>query len=83
MRASGRSILLMQTIGGSPSAERLLQHEAGLRQRPLRGVDQQQDAVDHRQRALDLAAEVGVARRVDDVDLHAVVDRPRCSWRES
>ncbi len=31
---------------------------------PLRGVDQEQRPVDHRQRALDLAAEVGVARRV-------------------
>ena len=42
--------------------ERLAQHEARLRQRPLAGVDQQQHAVDHRQRALHLAAEVGVAR---------------------
>src|SRR5207248_4579779 len=32
-------------------------------------VHEQQDAVDHRQPALDLAAEVGVARRVDDVHL--------------
>ena len=56
-----------------PGLERLLEHEAGLRQRPLGGVDQQHDAVDHRQRALDLAAEVGVAGRVDDVDLHAAV----------
>ena len=51
-----------------PGLERLAQHEAGLRQRPLGGVDQQQHAVDHRQPALDLAAEVGVARGVDDVD---------------
>ncbi len=48
--------------------ERLAQHEAGLGERPLGGVDEQQHAVDHRQRPLDLAAEVGVARRVDDVD---------------
>ncbi len=52
-----------------PGLERLAQHEAGLRQRALAGVDQQQHPVDHRQPALDLAAEVGVARRVDDVDL--------------
>ena len=32
-------------------------------------VDQQDDAVDHRQDALDLAAEIGVAGRVDDVDV--------------
>ena len=45
-----------------PRLERLAQHEARLRQRALGGVDEQQDAVDHRQPALDLAAEVGVAR---------------------
>ena len=56
--------------------ERLAQHEPGLGQRPLGRVDEQQHAVDHRQPALDLAAEVGVARCVDDVDLHvAVLDR--------
>ena len=48
--------------------ERLAQHEAGLRQRALAGVHQQQDAVDHLQRPLHLAAEVGVAGGVDDVD---------------
>ena len=53
--------------------QRLAQDEAGLRQRALGGVDQQQHAVDHRQPALDLAAEIGVARSVDDVELHAVV----------
>ena len=53
--------------------ERLAQHEPRLRQRPLGRVDEQQHAVHHRQRALDLAAEVGVARRVDDVDLRLAV----------
>ena len=53
--------------------ERLAQDEAGLRQRALGGVDEQQDAVDHGQAALDLAAEVGVAGGVDDVELDAVV----------
>ena len=54
-----------------PGLERLAQHEAGLGQRALRRVDQQQHAVDHGQPPLDLAAEVGVARGVDDVELHA------------
>ena len=53
--------------------ERLLQHEARLRHRPLDGVHQQQAAVGHVQHALDLAAEVGVAGRVDDVDLDAAI----------
>jgi hypothetical protein len=56
-----------------PRLQRLAQHEARLRQRALGGVDEQQHAVDHRQAALDLAAEVGVAGRVDDVHLHVAV----------
>ena len=58
-----------------PPLERLAQHEPRLRQRPFRRVDEQHDRVDHRQRPLDLAAEIGVARGVDDVDQGvAVVD---------
>ena len=56
-----------------PALERLAQHEARLRQRPFRRVDEQHHPVDHRQRALDLAAEVGVAGRVDDVDQQVAV----------
>ena len=56
---------------GQARHQRLAQHEAGLRQRALAGVDEQEHAVDHGQAALDLAAEIGVARRVDDVDRHA------------
>src|SRR6478752_566246 len=52
--------------------ERLAQHEAGLGQRALGRVDEQDDPVDHRQAALDLATEVGVAGGVDDVDGDAV-----------
>ena len=56
--------------------ERLAQHEAGLRHRALGGVDEQQAPVGHVQHPLDLAAEVGVAGRVDDVDGHVgVADR--------
>ena len=73
MRASGRSILLMTTIGGSLRFERLHQHVARLRQRTFARVDQQHDAVDDLQRALDFAAEVAVAGRVDDVDLDVVI----------
>jgi len=56
--------------------ERLAQDETGLRQRPFAGVDEQQNTVDHGQCPLDLAAEIGVTRGIDDVDLDvAVVDR--------
>ena len=47
----------------------LAQDEARLGQWALTGVDQQQDAVHHREGALDLATEVGVAGRVENVDL--------------
>ena len=57
--------------------ERLRHHELGLRQRTLGGVDQHQRAVDHVENAFDLAAEIGVARRIDDVDASAVPDHRR------
>ena len=49
--------------------ERFRKHVAGLRQRALRGIDQEHDAIDHLECALDLAAEVGVTWRIDNVDL--------------
>ncbi len=52
--------------------ERLPEHEARLGERPFARVDEEQRAVDHLHDPLDLAAEVGVARRVDDVDLDAL-----------
>ena len=51
--------------------ERLGQHVARLRQRPLGRIHQQHHAVHHLQRALHFAAKIGVARRVDNVDLAA------------
>ena len=47
---------------GQASFERLAQHEARLGQRALARVDEEEHAVDHGERSLDLAAEVGVAR---------------------
>src|SRR5580700_7185914 len=46
---------------------------AGLRQRAFGSVDEEHDAIDHFEGAFDFAAEVGVARSVDDVDLLAFV----------
>jgi hypothetical protein len=60
-------------MGFSPCASALRGHEARLRHRPFDRIDEQQHAIDHRQHALHLAAEVGVAGRVDDVDVHALV----------
>ena len=56
-----------------PALERLAQHETRLRQRALGRIDQQHHAIDHRQRALDFPAEVGVSWRIDDVDQEVVV----------
>ncbi len=55
--------------GREAQLERLAEHEPGLGQRPFARVHQQQHAVHHLERPLDLAAEVGVPGRVDDVDL--------------
>ena len=58
--------------------ERLADDELGLRHRPFGGVDQHDGRIDHRQDALHLAAEIGVAGRVDDVDAGVLpVDRGR------
>ena len=51
----------------------LAQHEAGLRHGALEGIDQKQATVGHVQHALHLAAEVGVTRSVDDINLRALV----------
>ena len=51
--------------------QRFLGHEAGLRHRAFDRIHQQQHAVDHRQHALHLAAEVGVSRGVHDIDVVA------------
>ena len=57
-----------------PDLERLGDDEFGLRQRPLGGVDQHHRAVHHVEDALDLAAEIGVAGRVDDIDAGVLPD---------
>ena len=49
--------------------QRLQRYETRLRHRTFHRVDEQQHAVDHAENPLDLAAEVGMARRVDDVDV--------------
>ncbi|VWM23859.1 Uncharacterised protein [Collinsella intestinalis] len=58
---------------GKTGVDGVTQHETGLGHGALKSVDEQQRTVGHAQHALDLAAEVGVAWRIDDVDLHAVV----------
>ena len=63
--------------GRQVARKRLLEHVPRLRQRALGRVDQQDDAVDHGERSLHFTAEIGVARGVDQVDLHALPDDGR------
>ena len=63
--------------------QRLGDDEFGLRHRAFGGVDQHEDAVDHAEDALDLAAEIGMAGGVDDVDAHVTPHQRRCIWRGS
>jgi hypothetical protein len=55
--------------GPEPERQRLSRNELGLRHRTFGRIDQKDHTVDHREDALDLRAEIGVARRIDDVDV--------------
>ncbi len=59
--------------GGQSLLQGLAQDEAGLGQGPFGGVHQEEDAVHHVEGALHFAAEIGMARGVDDVDLDAPI----------
>ena len=59
--------------GLEPQGQRLARDKTGLRHRAFHRIHQQQHAVHHRQHALDLAAEIGVSGRIDDVDVRALV----------
>ncbi len=54
--------------------QRLGDDELGLRQRTFGGVHQHQRAVHHVENAFDLAAEIGVAGRIDDIDAGVLPD---------
>ena len=57
---------------GQAGLKGLAQHETGLRQRPFRGVHQQDRAAGHGKGALHFATEVGVAGSIDNVDFYAL-----------
>ncbi len=60
--------------GVEAAGERLADHEFGLRENALGGVHQDDGAVHHIQDAFHLAAEIGVAGGVDDVDAGVAPD---------
>ena len=51
----------------------MLQDETGLRHGSLKGVDQEENAVDHFEHTFDLTAEISMSGGVDDIDLHIFV----------
>src|SRR5258707_8191538 len=55
----------------------LAQYVTSLRQRAFARVHQQHDAVDHLERALHLAAKIGVAWRIDNIDFCAGIEHGR------
>ena len=57
-----------------PDLQRLRHHEFGLRQRTFGRIHQNDRAVHHVEDAFDLAAEIGMAGRIDDVDAHILPD---------
>ena len=57
--------------------KRFPQHVARLRQRAFTRVHQQHHAIHHFERALHLSAEVGVPRRIHNVDLDVVIKNGR------
>jgi hypothetical protein len=68
--------------GPQPLRQRLAEHELGLRHRAFGGIDEDHHAIHHRQNAFNLAAKVGVARRVDDIDARVFPDQ-RGNFRQN
>src|SRR5437588_6868706 len=73
-RFSRPGILAVDLIDYDDRLETELQcfrkHEFGLRHHGFRGVYEQHDTIDHGENALDLAAEIRMARRIYDIDPH-------------
>ena len=57
-----------------PLLQRFAKHELCLRHRPFSGVGQQDHAVGHAKNAFHLAAKIGMAGRVDNVDARILPD---------
>src|SRR4051812_9448383 len=74
VRTCARTIYFVHHYDGFESeGKRLARNKPGLRHRAFHGIDQQQHAVHHRQHALDFAAEIGMSRRIYDIDVRALI----------
>ncbi len=75
VRPGVRAVNLVDDDDGAQAAgQRLADDELGLGQHALGGVHEHDRAVHHAEDALDLAAEIGVAGRVHDVDARSAPD---------
>ncbi len=82
-RARIRAVDLVQHNNGRQlRCESLLKNVARLRQRAFAGIHQHDNSIDHAQCALDFAAKIAVAGRVNDVDLR-VMEKKRRVFREN
>src|SRR5208282_6874498 len=63
--------------------ESFAEYVTRLRQRAFAGVNQQHDAVDHLERALHLAAKIGVAGRIHNIDFDARIKHGRVLGKNS
>ena len=57
--------------------QRLFKHKAGLRHTALKRIYKQQNAVHHLQNALNLAAEIGMSRGIDNIYFNTVIHNAR------
>ncbi len=74
MRAGGRLVNLIDHDNNRQvQREGFLEHKKRLRHRAFLGIDQQQCAISHFQDAFDLAAEIGVSGRVDNIDTEVLI----------
>ena len=71
---SGRSTLLTTMMTGSWAWRALRSTKRVCGSGPFRGIDQEDDAVDHGQASLNLTTKVGVAGGVDNVDDDAILE---------
>ena len=83
MRARVGTVYLVDDDHGLEANRQSFRHdELGLRQGAFRRVDEQQHAVHHRENTLHFAAEIGVARRINDIDAQIAVQN-RCAFGEN
>ena len=74
LRSGFRPVNLIDTNNhGMMQFHCLPQHKLRLRHRPLEGIYDQNDTIDHLEYTFHLTAKIGVPGRIDDVDFHILI----------